>query len=109
MQMLNKWLLVLLLTVSSSVFAADLKTAKAQGWIGEQQDGYLGLVKGDAPADVKALVAEVNGQRKAHFAQIAAKTNATPAHAAQVFAKEAAERTEPGNYVQDAGGNWVRK
>jgi len=109
MQILNKWLLVVLLAVSSTVFAADLKTAKAQGWIGEQQDGFLGLVKADAPADVKALLAEVNGQRKSHFAQIASKTNVTPAQAAQVFAKEAAERTEPGNYLQDAGGNWVRK
>ncbi len=109
MQMLNKWLLLVLLAVSSAAFAADLKSAKAGGWIGEQQDGYLGLVKADAPADIKALVAEVNGQRKAHFAQIAGKTGVTPADAAKVFAKEAAERTEPGNFIQDAGGNWVRK
>lgn len=109
MQLFNKGLLLLLLAFSSAVFAADLKTAKAEGWIGEQQDGYLGLVKANAPADVKALVTEVNGQRKAHFAQIAAKTNVSLTQAAQVFAKEAAERTEPGNYIQDSAGNWVRK
>lgn len=109
MHTLSKWLLLTLLAISTVAFAADLKTAKAQGWVGEQQDGYLGLVKANAPADVKALVAEVNGQRKAHFAQIASKTGVTPADAAKVFAKEAAERTEPGNYVQDAGGSWVRK
>ena len=56
----------------SGAFAADLTTAKSQGWIGEQNDGYLGVVKGNAPADVKALVADVNRQRKSQFAQIAA-------------------------------------
>lgn len=93
----------------SGAFAADLTTAKSQGWIGEQNDGYLGVVKGNAPADVKSLVADVNRQRKSQFAQIAAKNGITEAEAAKVFAREAATRTAAGNYIQTPAGAWVKK
>ena len=36
-----------LLLTASTAFAADLKTVKEQGLVGEQNNGYLGLVKGD--------------------------------------------------------------
>ena len=39
-----------LLLAASTAFAADLATVKAQGLVGEQNNGYLGLVKNDAPA-----------------------------------------------------------
>ena len=109
MKTLMKALILSLMLMTHSVFAADLKTAKQEGWIGEQTNGYLGLVKSDAPADVKALVSQVNAERKAHFAQIAAKNGIAEAEAAKVFAREAAERTVPGNFVQNAAGGWVRK
>ena len=102
-------LLLSLLLAMHGAYAADLKTAKEQGWIGEQNNGYLGLVKSDAPADVKALVAEVNSQRKTQFTQIAAKNGVTEAEAARIFAREAAERTLSGNYIQNASGSWVKK
>ena len=98
-----------LLLLMSGAFAADLTTAKSQGWIGEQNDGYLGVVKGNAPADVKAVVADVNRQRKSQFAQIAAKNGITEAEAAKVFAREAATRTAAGNYIQNPAGAWVKK
>ena len=98
-----------LLLVTSLAFATDLTTAKKQGLIGEQSNGYLGLVSSQAPADVKALVNETNTRRKAQFAQIAAKNGVTEAEAAKVFAREAADRTLPGNYIQNASGAWVKK
>lgn len=109
---MRNFLIGLLLAISllgTVAHAADLKTVKAQGLVGEQRDGYLGLVSGNAPADVKTLVEEVNKQRRAHFQQIAAKTGAPLEEAAKVFAKEAAERTEAGNYVQNDAGAWVKK
>ena len=109
MKTLIKACLLSLFLMMHGAFAADLKTAKDQGWIGEQSNGYLGVVKGDAPADVKALAADVNGQRKAQFAQIAAKNGITEAEAAKIFAREAAARTAPGNYIQNPAGAWVRK
>jgi len=101
--------LLSLLLVMSGAFAADLKTAKDQGWVGEQNNGYLGLVKSDAPADLKALVADVNGQRKSQFMQIAAKNGIAEAEAAKIFAREAEVRTSPGNYIQNPAGGWVKK
>jgi len=109
MKTLMKACLFSLLLMMQGAFAADLKTAKEQGWVGEQNNGYLGLVKSDAPADMKALVADVNGQRKAQFAQIATKNGIAEAEAAKVFAREAAERTLPGNFIQNPAGAWVKK
>jgi uncharacterized protein YdbL (DUF1318 family) len=106
--LINACLLSLLLMMQGA-FAADLKTAKGQGWVGEQNNGYLGLVKSDVPADLKALIADVNGQRKAQFAQIATKNGIAEAEAAKIFAREAAERTLPGNYIQNQAGAWVKK
>ena len=109
MKTLIKACLLSLLLLAHGAFAADLKTTKEQGLVGEQNNGYLGLVKSDAPADVKALVADVNAQRKNQFAQIAAKNGIAVEEAAKVFAKEAAARTPPGNYVQSPGGGWVKR
>ena len=109
MKTLMKACLLSLFLMMHGAFAADLKTAKDQGLIGEQNNGYLGLVNNQAPADVKALVNETNNRRKAQFAQIAAKNGVTEAEAAKVFAREAAERTLPGNYIQNASGAWIKK
>lgn len=109
MKTLIKACLLSLVLMMHGAFAADLTTAKAQGWVGEQGNGYLGLVRNDAPADLKALVTEVNGQRKAEFTQIAAKNGITEAEAAKVFAREAAARTLPGNYIQNPAGGWAKK
>ncbi len=98
-----------LVLIMHGAFAADLTTAKAQGWVGAQGNGYLGLVRDDAPAHLTALVTEVNGQRKAEFTQIAAKNGISEAEAAKVFAREAAARTLPGNYIQNPAGGWVKK
>ncbi|MGB9495308.1 MAG: YdbL family protein [Azonexus sp.] len=108
MKTLIKACLLSLLLIHGA-FAADLTKAKEQGWIGEQNNGYLGLVKSNAPADLKALVADVNGQRKVQFSQIATKNGIAEAEAAKVFAREAAERTLPGNYIQSPAGAWLKK
>ena len=109
MKTLIKVCLLSLGLMMHGAFAADLKTAKDQGWVGEQNNGYLGLVKSDAAADVKAQVSDVNGQRRAQFVQIAAKNGIAEAEAARVFAREAEARTSPGNYIQNPAGGWVKK
>ena len=100
---------VLGLALAHGAFAADLGGAKQQGWIGEQNNGSLGLVRRDAPPDVRALVADVNNQRKNQFAQIAAKNGIAETEAAKVFAREAEARTAPGNFIQSPAGSWVKK
>ena len=104
--------LVALLTgllLSLSAAAANLDSAKADGWIGEQPNGYLGLVRNDAPTDVKALVNDVNAKRKARYQQIASQQGAPLAEVEKVGGQTAIEKTRPGHYVKDASGRWRKK
>ncbi len=48
---------------------------RASGQVGEQADGYLGLV-GSAPAAVRAQVDSVNIKRRAYYTDLAAKRGA---------------------------------
>jgi uncharacterized protein YdbL (DUF1318 family) len=89
--------------------AASLDQAKSQGLIGEQADGYLGVVAAGAPADVKALVADVNQKRKREY-QAIAQRNKTSLDAVEALAgKKAIDLTAPGQFVRLPSGQWVKK
>ena len=57
-------LLTALMLLTLVAHAADLGAAKTQGLVGEQDDGYLGVVDSSAPADVRDLVESVNVKRR---------------------------------------------
>jgi uncharacterized protein YdbL (DUF1318 family) len=98
-----------LLLLVQSAWAIDLGDAKAQGLVGEANTGYLAAVATPASAEVRALIAEVNDKRRAEFARTAEKTGATVEQVAYRFYQLAVQKTEPGNYYQDAGGAWKKK
>jgi uncharacterized protein YdbL (DUF1318 family) len=99
----------LLCTPVFATQAEEIDAAKHAGLVGEQSDGYLGLVRAGAPADVKGLVDEVNGKRRAAYAEIAAK-NGTPVEAvARLAGVKLVERAAPGEYVRDDTGEWKQK
>jgi len=102
-------LLIGLMSVQVAVAESPLTRPKADGLIGEQADGYLGLVTQNVPADIRKLVAEVNAQRKAGYQQIAAKQGTSLSAVEQVGGNTAIEKTLPGNYVRDANGVWRKK
>ena len=82
---------------------------RASGHVGEQADGYLGLVD-SAPADVRAQLEQVNIQRRAAYTQLASQRNATieevaAATACQLFAT----RVGPGQYYRLPDGVWRRR
>ena len=105
---LLKLILVVLLLSPAAALAADLQQVKNNGLVGEQLNGYLGLVSADATAEVRALVADVNARRKAKYEAIAAQ-NSTRLETVELLAgKKAIEKTRPGNYVQSASG-WKKK
>lgn len=86
-----------------------LMANKAAGKIGERPDGLVGAV-GDAPAaDVLQLVAQVNQQRRAQYAKIAAQNGTTADQVGVVAGKELTARTPAGQYVLDESGAWVKK
>ncbi len=98
------------LLLAAPALAVTLQEAKDQGLVGERRDGYVGLVAGGgADAGVRALVSEVNAERRARYEQIA-RDNGIPVEQVAALAWERAVRaTRPGHYYQNDGGRWVRK
>ncbi len=94
---------------AGSAYALGLDEGKAKGLVGEQQNGYLGAVSGSPAADVSALVADINRQRKAKYQEIATKNGTTVTAVELLAAKKAIQGTAAGNYVQNEAGAWVRK
>lgn len=101
-------LLISMLTASVAL-AGPLTQPKADGLIGEQLNGYIGLVRQDVPADIKKLVDETNAKRKAGYQKIAAKQGASLIDVEKVGGNTAIEKTLPGDYIQDANGVWRKK
>ena len=101
-------LLVSMMAVSIAV-ASALTQPKANGLIGEQANGYIGLVKKDVPADIKKLVDETNAKRKAGYQKIARKQGTTLSEVEKVGGNTAFQKTLTGNYYRDAGGAWRKK
>ncbi len=100
-------LLAALLVLPVSAFAVSLDDGKAQGMVGEQSDGYLGVVVDSA--DARALVAEINAKRKAAYEQLAQANNLELNAVEALAGQKAIDKTAPGNYVRTAGGAWRKK
>ncbi len=98
-----------LVLMLQTAWAIDLDSAKSQGLVGEGNNGYLAAVKTPASAEVRALIQEVNGKRRAEFERTAASTGATLEQVALRFYELAVQRTAPGNYYQDPSGRWQKK
>jgi uncharacterized protein YdbL (DUF1318 family) len=87
---------------------AAVDAAKAQGTVGEQADGYLGIVSG-GDAALRAAVAEINMGRAAVYKDTAAKTGVTPEVAGQAVAMKLYAKLLPGQYWKPLGGGWMQK
>jgi len=92
----------------SAAAKAAVDAGKASGTVGEQADGYLGIVSG-GDATLRAAVAEINTGRAAAYKDIAAKTGATPEAAGQATAKQLYAKVAPGQYWKPLDGGWVKK
>ena len=103
-------LAALWLSLPALADAADsaMAAAKAAGSIGEQVDGYLGAVPG-APAGTDALVARINAERRAYYANIAAKNGTAEGVVARLAGKKLLQRTPSGQYTRNASGQWQKK
>jgi len=100
---------MLLCIFMPSVWAIELADAKAQGLVGEANNGYIAVVKQPASADVKALVNEVNTKRKALFQRAANKTGISTSQVSDRSYELAVEKTARGHYYQNTAGDWVKK
>ena len=89
---------------------ATVDSAKSAGIVGEQADGFLGVVTAVADPAIKAAVAEINAGRAQLYNQAAAKNGVTPAAAgAAAYESVVQGKLRPGDYFKPAGGGWTRK
>lgn len=103
---------------ASPLFADDIKTRmkdrlpiilelKAKGIVGENNKGYLEFLGGKSEkADV---VAAENEDRKTVYAAIAKQEGTTVELVGKRRALQIAQKADPGEWLQDASGNWHQK
>ncbi|SDU31108.1 YdbL family protein [Halopseudomonas salegens] len=83
-----------------------LPAAKEAGHLGEQPDGYLGVVKPVGEADEIASL--INAARRAEYQRLADEHNVDLSDIQARAGKKAIERTPAGQYIQ-LNGVWMTK
>lgn len=107
MRAIRYLLAVVALVFSVQALALDLDGAKQQGLVGEQPNGYLGVVK--ATPEAVELVSDINRKRRQAYQRIASENGITLEQVAHLAGQKAIARTESGGYVKTPSGQWVRK
>ncbi len=92
-----------------SATAQTLDQSKAAGQIGEQPDGYVGIVDSSAPPAVRQMVDEVNLKRRERYRGIASKNGTNLQAVEALTGKKLIEDAPSGQYVRLPDGRWVRK
>jgi uncharacterized protein YdbL (DUF1318 family) len=87
---------------------AAVDAAKAAGTVGEQADGYLGIVT-TASGAVTAAVTNINAGRSQVYADTAAKSGVTRDAAGQATGTTLIGRTPAGQFIKPMGGAWTKK
>lgn len=108
MNLIKKFTAVLMATtLAFSAWAISLDDAKHQGLIGEMQNGYLGVVVNSAQA--QSLVDNINEKRKNIYLNLARKNKITMEQVTALAGIKAIERTQPGHFIKNNDGQWVKK
>ena len=79
--------------------------ARSAGEVGEQPDGYLGIV-GAGNASLRGLVGNINIQRKSAYTQKATASGATVEQLAFTSGCNLIEQTSPGEKYKTPEGVW---
>ncbi len=95
----------------ASAASATIERAKDQCIVGEQADGYLGVVSGASASDaVRREVRDVNQQRKSYYADIARRNGVSVDVTARLAAEKliASDLRRSGRCVRDSSGSWKK-
>jgi uncharacterized protein YdbL (DUF1318 family) len=88
---------------------AAVSAAKAEGTVGEQADGYLGI-NGSVSSEVRAAVDALNIKRRAAYTDLAAKRGVTVQDMAAVTGCQTlASRVSQGQIYRIGSGAWQTK
>jgi uncharacterized protein YdbL (DUF1318 family) len=85
---------------------SNLGTAKEQGLVGEQPDGYLGVVS--ASGDAAEIVRLINNARREQYQRLAKDNNLALPDVEAMAGLKAIEKTQTGHYIQ-VNGKWAKK
>jgi uncharacterized protein YdbL (DUF1318 family) len=117
-KILTFFLIIEFFVLGTTAFADDIKARmknrlpvikelKAEGIVGEDNKGYLQFVGGKkAKTDV---VAAENKDRETVYTAIAKQQGTTAELVGKRRALQIFKKAEPGEWIQDAGGNWIQK
>jgi hypothetical protein len=100
-------LLALVLTVAVAQ-ALTYQEAKSQGFVGQQADGYVGIVNPPGTPELQKLVADINLQRREGYQKIAAEKQIPLAQIEALSGEKLISRARSGEWVRGADGKWVR-
>ena len=86
----------------------ELDGPRAAGQVGERFDGYA-EARSTAPANVVALVEQVNARRRAYYQQKAAEQGVPVDAIARIYAAKIIEHQPAGTWVLPENGGWQKK
>lgn len=96
------------LIISVAAMAMDLGDAKNMGLVGEQPNGYLGLVSLNN-AEAAAVVVDINAKRKAKYQEIANKQNTQLVNIERIAGEKLVNKAQSeGEFYMDGTGQWQR-
>ncbi len=95
-------------SIASAQSARLLDAPRAAGFVGERFDGYA-VVRGNASADIVALVAKVNAERKAVYVQRAASENVPVDAIGRIYAAQIIQSAPAGTWFLSETGQWSQK
>lgn len=107
MKLIRHLLFAVTLVFAGAAFALDLDSAKTQGLVGEQPNGYLGVVK--ATPEAVELASEINEKRRQAYLRIARENGISLEQVANLAGQKAIEKTPSGEYIKTPNGQWVTK
>ena len=99
-----------LLWTAADAFAQGrmLDAPRAAGEVGESYTGYA-VVRKQGDAQLNALVANVNAQRRKLYEQRAKAQHAPVDQVARIYAQQIINNAPRGTWIQRENGQWVRK
>lgn len=105
-KILQTTLILTALLFSLNAFSLELQDAKSRGLVGEQPNGYLGIV-GQPNAEVNALVKDINTKRLSAYEEIASKNKTSLEAVEQLAGQKAMQKTASGHYI-NIDGSWTK-
>lgn len=89
--------------------AQSLNKLRSSGVVGERYDGLAVVRDAGASSQVRAMVADVNAQRRRIYTQRAAEKGVPADQVGRVYAQEIFRKAAPGTWFLGEDGRWTKK